>query len=186
MNKYQSLTIYSILIILTGVILISLAYYPIRELQYTVASTIIASAVFAFLTAYKSKDLEIPLHYHALHGVGMLIYGLVILFFATDVKKFFDVTIYFLLYYGMSEIIFCFQLFMLKQKYISWRLIVARLIIAFVISMGAIVILLVSNSNQNVALMAAGGIFVFSGIFLIIFKTVLKKVNDLENIRNIK
>ena len=109
MTKYQALTIYAILIMVTGFILMLLSIYPTRLIQYVVALGMLSSAVFAFLIAYKSKNMTIPLHYHRLHAIGMVIYGFAILFFANDVQKFLNITIFFLLYYGMTEMIFCFQ-----------------------------------------------------------------------------
>src|SRR4051812_45928375 len=104
-DRYKSLIIYAVLIILTGVVLTTLAYYPTRTIQYVVAAGMILSSVFAFLTAYECKSYQVPLKYHALHAGGFIVYGLVILFVATDLPKFFNITSFFLLYYGFTEII---------------------------------------------------------------------------------
>ena len=179
MDRYQTLTIYALLIILTGIILIILSYNPLRVIQYAVAVAMFASAIFSFLTAFKSKNLQINLKYHELHGAGMIIYGLAILFYATTLQIFLNITAFFLLYYGMSEIIFCFQLLIMKQRNISAQVVAFRLIIGFFIAMGAVLSLATATINQNVALLSAGAVFVFSGVYLIVFKTVLKKADKI-------
>ncbi|MEO6189803.1 MAG: hypothetical protein ABIO44_04940 [Saprospiraceae bacterium] len=177
MTRYQALTVYATLIIVTGLILMLLSIYPTRLIQYVVAFGMLSSAFFAFYTAYKSHDMQIPLHYHALHAIGMVVYGFAILFFANDIQRFFNITIFFLTFYGMAEMIFCFQLLMLRQKFISARIIGFRLLIGFFITTGAIFILATSFSDKKIALLASGAVFVFSGVFLIVFKSVLKKAD---------
>ena len=178
MTRYQALTIYAALIIATGFVLILLAYYPVRAIQYIVAACMLLSAGFAFLTAYKSENMQIQLNYHYLHGIGMLTYGLAILFWAYTIENFFGITIFFLLYYAMAEMIFCFQLLMMRQKYIDDKIIIYRLLIGFFIALGAVFVLATAYSDQNKALLAVGAVFVFSGVYLILFKTVLKRADQ--------
>ena len=175
MNKYQSLTIYAILIMATGIVLMSLAYYPTRAIQYLVAFGMLLSACFAFFTAFKSEKLRVSLNYHVLHGFGMLVYGFFILFYGDTMEKFLSFTTFFLLYYGMAEIIFCFQLLTMKQRNISAQIIIYRLLIGFFIAMGAVYVVATKYSDSNKALLAAGAVFLFSGVYSIVFKTVLKR-----------
>ena len=86
MTKYQSLTIYGILMMVTGVILIALSYNPSQTMQYSVALTMLFSAAFAFWATYQSRNIPSSMKYHGLHALGMLIYGVAILFFATDIQ----------------------------------------------------------------------------------------------------
>jgi len=182
MTKYQALTIYAILVIATGIVLSSLAYYPIRAIQYIVALGIFSSAAFAFLTTYKSKNSQIPMNYHALHALGMVIYGLAILFWANDINTFFEITVFFLLYYGMTEIIFCFQLLMTKQWNINWHVMVFRFFVGFFIDIGAMYILAIHNVDENKALLASGAVFIFSGFSLLVFRTVLKRADKMTTL----
>jgi len=178
MNRYQALAIYAILIIATGVILISLAYFPSRVIQYAIAVTMVASAVFAFLTAYKSKGLQIPLKYHGLHAIGMTIYGFAVLFYASDIERFFRLTTFFLLYYGISECIFAMRIFSMRLQNINTNIVVSRLVIGFVIALGAVIVIATATINQNQALLFSGIVFIFSGINLILFKKVLKRLAE--------
>ena len=179
MTWYKSMSIYAFLIIATGLVLMSLAYFPSRAIQYLVAAGSLFSAVFAFLTAYHSKNMPIQTNYHWLHGFGMAVYGLAILFWADDIQKFTAITAFFLLYYGMSEMIFCFQLLMRNQKYISARVIGFRLLIGFFIAMGAVFTLATAYFDRNQSLLAAGAVFVFSGVYLLVFKSVVKRADTI-------
>ena len=176
MTWYKSMTLYAFLIIATGVVLMALAYFPGRAIQYLVAAGILFSAVFAFLTAYHSQNMTIQTNYHWLHGFGMAIYGLTILFWANDIQKFSAITAFFLLYYGMAEMIFCFQLLMRNQKYISAQVIGFRLLIGFFIAIGAVFTLATAYFDRNQSLLAAGAVFVFSGVYLLVFKSVIQLI----------
>ena len=175
MNRYHALTLYSISIITTGIILILLAYNPSIAIQYTVAIGMIVSAGFAAITAYKCKGYQIPFKYHLIHAIGMFIYGFVVLFFATNIQNFFQITTLFLLYYGFTEIIFCLEILMMRDSKVL-QLVSIRLFIGLVILVGAAIVLSTSYLDQNIALVGAGIVFVFSGINLMLFKTVLVKL----------
>ena len=175
MTKYQSLTIYGILMVATGIILIALSYNPSQTMQYSVALTMLFSSAFAFWATYQSRNIPSSMKYHGLHAIGMLVYGIAILFFATDIQKFFGITIFFLLYYGIAEIVFGFQLLMMKQTFISPQGIGIRLFMGFFISLGAIIVLATSYVDQNQAILVSGLVFILSGINLILFKSILKK-----------
>ena len=175
MNRYLSFTLYATIIILTGIIIMFLAYYPSNAVQYVVGIGMILSSLFAFNAAWQGTNLPIPLKYHGLHAGGLLLYGLAILFFATDIHRFFSITTFFLLYYGFIEMIFCFQLLMMKKM--STQLILVRLFFGFGIALGAVLILSTSYIDNNLALLGAGVIFIISGINLIFFKTILKKLD---------
>ena len=67
---------------------------------------------------------------------------------------------------------------MMRQKYIDDKIIIYRLLIGFFIALGAVFVLATAYSDQNKALLAVGLVFVFSGVYLILFKTVLKRADQ--------
>jgi len=178
MNRYQALAIYALLIIATGMVLISLSYLPSRVIQYAVAIGMLASSIFAFLTAYKSKNLQIPLKYHALHAIGMAVYGFAILFYATDIDKFLRSTTFFLLYYGTAETVFSMEILRMRLKNINLNIVISRLAIGFAILIGAVLVIATATLNKNQALLFSGCVFIFSGVNLMLFKTVLKRLGE--------
>lgn len=174
MTRYQSVIIYGILIVLNGIILMALSYNTSRAIQYSVGIGMILAAIFAIISSRKSKDYQIPMKYHAIHAGGMLAYGLAIFVLAIDIELFFNITTFFLIYYGIVEIIFCLQLFILKTR-IPLYVIVARMIVGLAISLGAVFILAASEVDFSVAMLAAGLTFLFSGIIQAIFNNTLMR-----------
>jgi uncharacterized membrane protein HdeD (DUF308 family) len=174
MTRHQSLVMYGIIIVITGIIISSLAYNPSRVIQYIVATGLFLSAVFAFLTSYKSKSHSVQLKYHAFQGAGLLAYALTILIYANTLERFLNATVYFLLYFGVTEIMAALQLLTLSQK-MNLRLIIFRAVVGFLTALGAILIMTTSYVNQNNALLGSGFAFIFGGTGFILFANLLRK-----------
>lgn len=174
MNRYQAVIIYGVLIVINGLILMALSYNPSKIIQYSVGIAMILAAIFAIISSRKSKDFQIPMKYHAIHAGGMMAYGLAIFFLAIDIELFFNITTFFLLYYGIIEIIFCLQLFILKTR-IPLYVNVIRMIIGLAIAIGAVFVLAATEVDLSIALIASGLTFTFSGIILIIFNNALMR-----------
>jgi len=168
MTWFQSQVLYGLLILITGVIIAFLSYNPSRTIQYVVAAGMFLSAVFAFITSAKSKDSEIRLKYHELQGAGMLAYALAILIYASTFEKFITVTMAFLLYFGITEIIFGFQLLAYKRK-TSMPVVVLRMITGVLTALGGVIILALAFSDKNTSLLVAGILIALSGINFILF-----------------
>jgi hypothetical protein len=81
----------------------------------------------------------------------MLVYALAILIYATTFEKFIFITMVFLLYFGITEIIFGFQLMDHKRK-IGMPLIVLRMFTALLMAVGAVVILAIALLDKNMSL----------------------------------
>ncbi len=174
MNRYQSVIIYGLLIVINGIILMALSYNPSRAIQYSIGIGMILAAVFAIISSNMSKEYQIPRKYHAIHAGGMMAYGLAVLFLAIDIELFFQITTFFFLYYGIVEIIFCLQLFILKTR-IPLYINVLRMIIGLTIALGAVFVMAASELDFSIALIASGLTFTFSGIILVIFNNALMK-----------
>lgn len=174
MTRFQTLTLYAFVIISIGILVVSLSFRPSQVIQYLVGFGMIFSALFSALTAYKCKYLNVPYTYHLLHSMGFAIYGIVIIFFAISSEKFLHYTSFFLLYYGITEIIFCFQITMLKRDNINFKMMIYRLLIGFLIGVGSFVIIIIATKNQRDGLLTSGIVMVFCGINLLLFRTVLK------------
>ena len=180
MTTYQSQTIYALLIIATGMFLSSMAYYSMNEIQYIVAIGFFLSAIFAFITAFKSKNTEIRMSYHVLHALGMVAYSLAIVFGVNDVQDFFDYTVFFLMYYGFAEVIFSFQVWMMSQRRINFLLILYRLIVGIFIIIGTIYILANNDVAEHNAMLISGAVFIFSGFGVLILTSAVKRADKMR------
>jgi hypothetical protein len=117
----------------------------------------------------------VPYTYHLLHFVGFLIYGIALLFYANSSQLFLSITSFFLLYYGITEMIFSFELTMLKRTNVNFKTMVYRLILDLLIGVGSFIIIVITPSDRRDALLASGVVFIFCGINLLLFKSILKK-----------
>jgi hypothetical protein len=175
MTQFQSQVIYGIFIAITGAVIAFLSYNPSRTIQYVVAVGIFFSAVFAFITAAKNKNSDIRLKYHELQGAGMFAYALAILIYASTFESFITITIAFLLYFGITEIVFGFQLMEYKRK-ISMPVIVLRMITGLLMAVGAVLIFAIAFLDKNVSLLVAGILIVLSGINFILFANATRNL----------
>ena len=178
MTRFQSLTIYAFLIILIGTLVVSLSFRPSDVIQFLVGFGMFIISLFAGITAYKCKKLNVPSTYHLLHSIGFAVYGIVILFYADSSDKFLTSTSFFLLYYGITEIIFSFQLSMLKKANMNFKIVIFRLVIGLLIGVGSFIIIMISTKSHRDALLTSGIVFVFCGINLLLFRTVLKNLKE--------
>ena len=174
MTRSQTLTIYAVLIIIIGLLVVSMSYIPSEAIQYSVGFGMLICTIFSGITSYKCRFLNIPFAYHLLHSIGYAVYGIVILFYAISSENFLHVTSFFLLYYAISEIIFNFQIAMLKRDNINFQTMIYRSIIGLFIAVGSFIVITISTTNQREALLASGVVFIFSGINLLLFRTVIK------------
>ena len=173
MTRFQSQVVYGLLIVITGAIIAYLSNNPSRTIQFVVAGGIFLSAVFAFITAAKNKNTDNRFKYQGLQGAGMLAYALAILIYASTFEKFTTITVAFLLYFGITEIIFGFQLMDSKRK-IGMPVIVLRMITGLLMAVGAVVILAIAFLDKNMSLLAAGILIALSGINFILFANVTR------------
>ncbi len=181
MNRFQSQIIYGLLITITGIFLFSLSYNPSRTIQYGVAGGMFLSSIFAFVTANKSKGSEVPLKFNWLLGLGMFAYALIILIYGSTFDRFITITMAFLLYFGIVEIIFGFGL-MAYKKSISLQIIVWRMIIGLLMAIGAILILGIAVVDKNTSLLVAGTLIFLSGVNFIMLANALRKLDYVKEL----
>jgi hypothetical protein len=169
--------------IISGIALIGLIESPYRLMLETFCTVMILGAVFSGITSYKCNQNQVPMNYHAIHALGLLVYSLALLMFAEEVTQFFDITIFYLLYYGIAELIFGLQMLLQKDKML-FNIIAIRLVIGFTIAIAAVglYISLDQYIKLNNAIKVTGVLFILSGINLFFFKTVLLKLYQKENI----
>ena len=177
MTKYQSLIVYGLLIIMTGLVLLIFEFSSSPTLRFPVAFGILASAVFALVSAIKSKHLQVPFKYHGMHALGLAAFSVSLLLFATDISMLIYITAFFMLFYGITELIFGMQLLMLKAS-LSIPILILRIIIGFIQGLGSIIILQLSYFEESDALLAAGIGLIIAGISIILFKGILKVLDS--------
>ncbi|HVD96733.1 MAG TPA: hypothetical protein VNB90_00930 [Cytophagaceae bacterium] len=174
MTKYQSIKLSGFLMIITGIFLLASPFVPSEAIQFTVGGLMMLIAGSALFSAYKSRSIQLPFKYHEMHAVGLAMYGLVILIFATNITKFINITTCFFIYYGTAELIFCFQLLNQRAK-LNLVMIFVRSFMAVSIYFATLFIINSSGIHQNRSLQICGIMFIFSAMNMFLYNVILQK-----------
>lgn len=168
MDRHQSHHFYGLIVALTGVFISFLSSSPSRPLQYILAIGMFMAAIFAFLSAARHDESEIPVKSNLLHGVGTLLYGLAILFFGTSFDRFATITYIFLIYFGVTELIFGSLLYSHRHK-IPLPMIFVRVFVGFCTAIGAGVVMFEGVLDEGTSLLIAGILLIISGINFMLY-----------------
>jgi hypothetical protein len=172
MSRFQSQIFYGILVAVTGVLLFLLGANPSRIIQYAIASGIFLAAIFSFIASSKSTSSKLPLKYNGLQAIGMLVYGVAIFVYASTFERFISITMVFLLFFGIMEMLFGFNAISVQRE-IGMRVIVTRMFIGFLMTIGAVVFLGFAF-HLVIAVLLAGILFFLSGVLFIGFANVTR------------
>jgi len=177
MGKYTSLYIYSGLMVLSGLIVLYMNPVVFEKVKMLFMILFSLSAIFAFLTAQKSKVHWVPFQYHAIHGAGLAVFSLFVFFVVNTYNQFLLYSTIYLLYYGITELIYGILIFQGKEKMVI-KVVLLRMIGGFFIGIMAVItfISLGTFLSANFALKIIGVLIMLSGINTILFKTVLKRL----------
>lgn len=176
-GRFHSQLLYGILILITGVIVVSLSYNSSRLIQYTVGTGMFLASIFALVASFKVNRLMIPKQYNGFLGLGTMVYALTILVYAATFERFITVTMIFLLYVGITELLFGFQLMAYKTR-ISMTVNALRMIPGFLMTIGSVIVLMMANLDRSSSLLSVGIIIVLSGINLIWFTRITKRLGQ--------
>lgn len=176
MFKYQSISVYGFLIITAGISLLIKSDSEIKTHALIVSSIMIISALISGFVALKTQANKVQSRYHTLHTVGLLFYGILLFFYPKTLSDFSDVTALFFIFYGFSEIIFCFWLFNLQAK-ISLSQLITRLILGFVFFLSSLLMIGLRHPYPSTELISAGVIFIIIGIEVILTAPIVTKLN---------
>jgi uncharacterized membrane protein HdeD (DUF308 family) len=176
MFKYQSISVYGFLIILSGVSLLIKSGSDIKIHALVLSLTLILSSIIAGVAALKTLTNKVQSRYHTLHAVGLLFYGIFLFFYPKTVSEFSDITALFFIFYGFSEIIFCFWLFNLEAKISIFQL-VLRLALGFVFFLSSILMIGLRHPYQAAELISAGVIFIIIGTQVVLTVPIVTKLS---------
>jgi hypothetical protein len=176
MNRFQTQIVYGMLIIMTGGILAFLSFSVSRNLQYVLAGGMGVSALFAFIGAGKSRKMDMPYTYNALQGAGMLAFAAIVLFYTLELQWFIMLTMGFLFYFGVMELFIGFELLLYKIR-VNYILILAMLLTGLFLTIGAVVVLSTSASEDSQSLLMAGILFIISGCTFILLSSMTRKIS---------
>ena len=172
MRKKIPLYLYGSLIIFAGIFILMSENSTFMIKKNTLGITLIAGAIFAFLTAYFRQGKHIQFAYHELHALAILVYGLSILLFCNTIEKLISFTAFLFIFYTFSEIVFGLWLFNLAQQVII-KILVIRVVLGLVIG----ILTIVSMRDSEYTLLGFGVVFIMIGINVLLYEPVMKSNN---------
>jgi len=169
MKKYLPVYLYGIFIVIEGAILLFSKYKPFDMLTVSLGSVSVLGAIFAFISAYSKEDKKIQFSYHFIHGLAMLVYGIIVLVFCYSVESLISITSFLFIFYSVSEIVFASWLFNLGLK-VVYKIIIVRFILGIVVGIGTVI-----GMNYSTDTLAVFGIlFLIVGANVMLYVPVIK------------
>lgn len=135
----------------------------------------IIAGIFGFMIGRNKSIEKTPGQYYLIMGTGLFLYGLAIGIFASELHSFLNVTGFFLILLGVTELIFAIQTLNLKEKP-RLGIMGVKIAAGIIAILGAFVILTMFQENAESALLFAGIITVLLGLNLAMTSKRLFKI----------
>lgn len=176
MKRYFPTYLYGALIILAGTLLLFSQNNSFTIVRIALGITLIFGAISSFLTALSRPGKQVQFAYHEMHALAMLVYGISVLFFCSELATLADFTTFLFLFYAFSEIIFSNWLLNLKKRVIL-KVIVVRIVLGLVVGAGTVIIRHYFSTNTTLALAGYGLLFIIVGTNILLYVPIMK-VNE--------
>ncbi len=166
--------IYGVIIIFTGLLLLSLQDISFSTLKNTVGAALIVGAVFALVSAFRRTRKQVQFAYHEVHAITMFVYGISVLLFVNKIEIFNYLTAYLLVFYSVSEIIFCNWLFNLKNN-VKFQILFIRILLALIVGIGTVVLMSYYTDNHAMIMQSYGFLITIIGVNILLYVPIMKK-----------
>ena len=133
------------------------------------------AGMLAYLFSSANPQHNIARQYHLLQGVGMIVFALTIGLGANDLSDFLSYTTYFILFFGLMEILFAFMALNSSQK-LNTGILISRFIAGFTNLIGAVVLLATSATSAINGLMIAGVLILLGGLAFVMFSFRIRRL----------
>ncbi len=175
MKRVQHLTIGGVSLLLAGIAMIASGNIGIGIVKVLIPILFINSGIFSILFANANPEATVPYRYQMMHGVGLMLFGIVFGLIPESLGDFLYYATYFILLFGLLEITMGFALVSSTYNF-KWRDIVVRFFAGLFGLIGAVLILATSATDQTLGLIITGVVTVLIGIGLIVFSTKVKGI----------
>lgn len=173
MKKIGDLILIGAFLILAGITIIVAESVGVNKAKIFVPLLFLISGIYTIKYSLANKTSEIASKYEMLRGIGLIIFATLIPFFSYSLMSFLMYVTYFILMYGLLEIVFPFSILNSKNTIVK-NMLVFRIVAGIMTSIGAVVLLLATNSNEYIGLIIAGTLTILIGLSNIIYAYKLK------------
>jgi|GEM_PF-2570595 len=176
MNKIEYLTLSGVSMLLAGLFVLLSENIGVGTSKYIVPTMFAIGGIFAYLFSAANKHYKLARQYHLLLGVGMITFAILIGVGPEGLEVFQKKITYFMVMFGLVEIMFGFMALSSSEK-INMGALGFRFFTGFCNLTGAVLILATSATDEMNGLMISGGLVILGGIAFILFSFKIRKID---------
>lgn len=176
MNKITNITLLGICLILAGIIMSTAETVGVKNAKIIVPLLFAIAGIFSLIYSKANKQLKAAAQFQMLQGIGLIIFAGIIAFIPDSLSRFLIYVAYFMLLFGLLEIIFSFAVMNSKTPIIK-EILIFRMLGGFIIAIGGFVLLLTTFSDEFKGITVAGVLTILIGISNVVFASKVKNLN---------
>ncbi len=175
MNKTFYLAFSGLMLLAAGMVLFFSEQLGVRHSKILVPLFFIISGLAAMVFSNYDMLPQIARKYHIVQGFGMATFGSVVWALADSMEAFLLVTTYFVIMYGLFELVFSFGVLNSKHK-INKGILMSRLVTGAINLIGGFILLLVTLKSPNSGIQIASVLITLGGLSLANFARNLRRM----------
>ena len=131
--------------------------------------------VMALLFSEANKQHNIARQYHLLQGAGMVVFAILIGLIPDTLGEFLQYVTYFMLLFGLVEVLFGFTALNTGNK-LNMSILISRFVAGIFNLVGALLILTISAADEESGLLVAGILVLIGGMAFVLFSFRIRKM----------
>ena len=177
MNKINYLTFSGVAMALGGIFMLAAEIIGIGIAKFLVPLMFAIGGVLAYMFSSANKQHRLANQYHMAQGIGMIVFAVIMGFGAENLGDFLKYVTYFMLFFGLVEILFAFMALNSSQK-LNTSILISRFVAGFFNIIGAVLILATSVTDEIDGILVAGILVALGGIAFIVFSFRIRKIKS--------
>jgi len=174
MTKSQSLFIYGSSLISVGIVFFIFQLHKLFPIYPILIILISVGFVFSLITSVKNGIQKISRIYHLIHAIALGLYLGALIVVENTFSNIVNCSSLFFLIYGLTELMFCFQLLNNKRN-LKPNILFFRIILGFIIALGSVLFVSLFDSYQDFSLIGYGVLFLITGSSILLFTPIFYK-----------
>ncbi len=176
MNKLIYLTLSGIAMLAAGITLLLSTAIGVGTSKILVPLFLFVSGILAFLFSQANGQHKVAKTFHLLQGMGLMTFAVLIAIWPNTLDMFLKLTTYFIMVYGLFEIMFAFSVLRSSFK-VDRSILMTRLLVGAINLIGSFVLFMSLMKSTASGLTVAGFLIVLGGLGFIIFANRIKKID---------
>lgn len=175
MKKLVNITLTGICLFLAGISITLTENIGVNNAKIITLTLLTLGGVFSILFSKANKEREVASKFQMIQGIALIVSAVVIAFIPDSLLSFLMCMAYFILLFGLFEILFSFSVLNSKNR-THKSILMYRVAAGFITSIGAMALLLTTFSNEHTGLLFAGFLTLLIGLSNMIFAVRIKRL----------